>query len=119
MCDAILFCLHQNKTYLFVIELKTGHKGDCKKQLINGKLFCNWLIALYIQHKNLNPEVTTVPVLIWKPRQNPPRKGTTTHSGYGIKKEPFIQLNNEPGLEIRNCDNVSISKLASILEGTA
>lgn len=116
MCDAVLFYLHGNKTYLFVIEIKTGDPGECEKQLINGKLFCNWLINLYIQHKSLNPCVTVIPLLIWKPRENPGRKGTTTHRGNddSIQEMPLRQF-DERGFEIRNRNTVPISELIKAL----
>ena len=116
MCDAILFYFRENKTYLFVIEVKTGNEGDCEKQLINGKLFCDRLISLYIQHKSSNPCVTVVPLLIWEPRQNSDRKGTTTHheTGDGIQGKSFGQL-GEHGFEIRNRSTVPIFDLINAL----
>ena len=117
MCDAILFYFCENKTYLFVIEVKTGNKGDCENQLINGKLFCDWLISLYIQHKSSNPCVSVVPLLIWEPRQNSDRKGTTTHhgNGDGIQEKSFGRF-DERGFEIRNRNTVPISDLIKALE---
>ena len=117
MCDAILFCFHENKTYLFLTEVKTGNEGDCDKQLVNGKLFCDWLIALCSQHKSLNPHVTVVPLLVWEPRHNSVHKGTTTHRGNsdGIEKKSFGEF-NKCGFEIRNRSTVRISNLIKYLE---
>lgn len=117
MCDAVLFCFHGNKTYLFLIEVKTGNKADYEKQLINGKLFCDWLIALFIQHKSLDPNTVVVPLLIWKPRQNSVCKGTTTHheDSDNIKKMRLSQFGGA-GFEIKHCETVPIVKLISKLE---
>lgn len=117
MCDAVLFCFHGNKTYLFLIEVKTGNKADYEKQLINGKLFCDWLIALCIQHKSLDPNTIVVPLLIWKPRQSPVRKGTTTHyeDSDDIEKMKLSQFDGA-GFEIKHCETVPIVKLISKLE---
>ena len=123
MCDAILFCFHENKTYLFLTEVKTGNEGDCDKQLVNGKLFCDWLIALCSQHKSLNPHVIVVPLLVWKPRHNSVHKGTTTHRGNsdgtedGIEKKSFGEFDG-CGFEIRNKPTVQIFKLIKYLEHT-
>lgn len=113
ICDAILFCFHGNKTYLFLIEVKTGNEGDYEKQLINGKLFCDWLTTLYAHHKSTNPELIVVPLLIWKPRHSI-RKGTTTHrsSSDGIKEKKIHQLN---GFEVIHCDTLLIIHLISRL----
>ena len=117
MCDAVLFCFHGNKTYLFLIEVKTGNKADYEKQLINGKLFCDWLIALSIQHKSLDPNTIVVPLLIWKPRQNSVCKGTTTHheDSDDIEKMKLSQFDGT-GFEIKHCETVPIVKLISKLE---
>lgn len=114
ICDAILFCLHGNKIYLFLIEVKTGNEGNYEKQLINGKLFCDWLIALYTQHKSISLKPIIVPLLIWKPRQNSIRKGTTTHhsDSDGVKGKKICQLN---GFEVTHCDTLLIIHLISRL----
>jgi len=117
VCDAILFCCSEDRIYLFIIEAKTGYKGDYKKQLINGKLFCDWLIALYTQHKSsLDPSPTIIPLLIWKPRLNSVRKGTTTHheSDDSIKKTQLDQFDG-PGFEIKNRNSIVIFELVSEL----
>lgn len=75
MCDIILFCSHNNEIYLFLIEIKTGRDEGYETQVMNGKLFCDWLIALCIQHKSLNPNAIVVPLLIWKPSEKSPPKG--------------------------------------------
>ena len=106
MCDAIFFCYHENSIYLFIIEEKTANLGDCEKQLINGKLFCDWLIALCIQHTFPDLDVNIIPLLIWKPQQKSPRKGETGHRNDddSIKKKKFSQFEEE-GFEISNrCD---------------
>ena len=115
MCDAFIFCFHENNIYLFIIEVKTGHKGDYQKQLINGKLFCDWLISLCKHHKFPDSSVTLVPLLIWQPRHNSPHEGMTTHCGEGITKEVFEQFSGN-GFEISNRDSVAIIELISYLE---
>ena len=83
ICDCIIALSYQGKCYLFVIEQKTAHKGEYKKQLINGRIFCDWLIALFTAHKHLTSEPVFVSLLIWQPRRNSPRKGTTAHRRHG------------------------------------
>ena len=46
MCDAIIVLSCKNRDYIFVIEQKTRYKDGYKKQLSNGKYFCDWLLAL-------------------------------------------------------------------------
>lgn len=117
VCDAIFFCCYRNRTYLFIIEVKTRSKKGYEKQLINGKLFCDWLIALCIEHESLDPSAVVIPLLIWKPRQNPVYKGTTTHheDSNAIEKMKLSQLDGI-GFEIKHYDTVTIVELISRLE---
>ncbi len=102
MCDAIVAIWHKQTLYLLIIEQKTAHKGYYRKQLANGKLFCDWLIALYKEHGHWSGKPVFIGMLIWQPR-NSPRKGATSHRG-GQGKAPFtksppfdyfIELENE------------------------
>ena len=79
MCDAIIAVIHKKQAYLFVIEQKTSNKGDYKRQIANGKLFCDWLISLCRYHGYIpNESVKYIALLVWQPRTTPP-KGMTTH----------------------------------------
>lgn len=78
MCDAIVALSFKQNLYVFFVERKTAHLDDYKKQLTNGKLFCDWLIALFKEHASLNGEPIFIGLLVWEPRQSP-RKGTTSH----------------------------------------
>ena len=79
MCDGIVIYVDGNDLYCILIEQKTGVRGDFNKQLTNGKLFCQWLVALCQQHKYTTIEqIAYFGVLVWEPPPIPP-KGTTTH----------------------------------------
>ncbi len=79
MCDAMIAFIHKNQVYMFVIEQKTSNKGDYKRQIANGKLFCDWLISLCCYHGYIpNVSIKYVALLVWEPRPTPP-KGMTTH----------------------------------------
>lgn len=119
ICDAILFCFHKNKAYLFLIEVKTKNEGDYEKQLINGKLFCDWLITLYAQYKSTNPEMIVFSLLIWKPessnqQRRSSHKGTTTHhsNSYDIKEKKIHQLN---GFEVTHHDRLLIIQISNLI----
>lgn len=119
MCDAILFCVHENKIYLFVVEIKTNNQGEYEKQLINGKLFCDWLIALCREHKYLDSkaEITVISLLIWEPRRSAP-EGTTTHreTDHYISDTEQI-FKDGHSFEVRNCDSVQIIELINRIKG--
>ena len=58
MCDAIIALSHQDRLYIFLVEQKKGKKGDYRKQLKNGKYFCDWLLVLlreYGHYKDPDP----------------------------------------------------------------
>ena len=79
MCDAVIVLLNDDALYFFVIEQKTGYEEDYKRQLANGKFFCEWLVSLFAYHEYLRDiRVEYIGVLVWKPRQ-PPRRGGTSH----------------------------------------
>ena len=103
ICDALIAVFDQSKLYLFAIEIKTGSKGDYRKQLANGRHFWRWLIALCKEHGylTLKPEPLYIAVLIWKPREKQVRKGATAHTkNHGI--ESAIQEGFTARFEIRN-----------------
>ncbi len=81
VCDGMIAVLHNQKLYLFSVEVKSRHKGDARKQLVNGQLFWRWLIHLCKRHHHLSQstDVCYISLLIWSPRERSPRKGTTTH----------------------------------------
>ena len=83
MCDCVIALSYQGKCYLFVIEQQTAHQEEYRKQLINGRIFCDWLMALFTAHGHLTSEPIFVSLLIWQPRQKSPRKGTTAHRRHG------------------------------------
>ena len=76
MCDAIVALLYDNKLYLFIVEQKTANSGQYRRQLANGKLFCDWLFSLYKQHGYCDDEPVYVGLFIWKPRRTPAKQGT-------------------------------------------
>ena len=85
MCDAIVVLPHKDILYFFIIEQKTGNKGDYRKQLANGKFFCEWLVSLYCYYGYCDAaSVRYIGMLVWKPRDIP-RKGETAHR----KPEPI------------------------------
>ncbi len=99
MCDAIVAIWHKQTLWLLIIEQKTAHKNGYKKQLTNGKLFCDWLVALYKEHGYWSSKPVFIGMLIWQPRESP-RKGTTSHRDEAqFRKSPpfdhFIELKNQ------------------------
>ncbi len=86
MCDAIMVCHHKQQCYLFLIERKTAHRDDYRKQLHNGKFFCDWLLRLYEEHGHVCQSPVFIGLLIWFPRRSPPRQGTAHGAeGSGIR----------------------------------
>ena len=83
VCDGMIAVLYRQKLYLFAVEVKSGHKDDSDKQLVNGGLFWRWLIDLCKRHGYLDDSIGVcyISLLAWSPRDRAPRKGTTTHSG--------------------------------------
>ena len=69
MCDAIVAVSHDRKSYIFLIEQKTAHQEEYGRQLVNGKLFCDWLGCLYRAHKYDVDDLIFVGVLIWRPHK--------------------------------------------------
>lgn len=79
MCDAIVALTYKGMSYLFCIEQKSGHKEDYKKQLMNGAIFCNWLMALFKAHNHFNQKPIYIGLLVFTPRAKATRKGLTSH----------------------------------------
>lgn len=78
MCDAIIALYFKRRLYLFIIEQKTANSGQYKKQLANGRCFCDWLFSLYKEHEYCSDDPVYIGLLIWHPRTSS-RKGKTAH----------------------------------------
>ena len=112
MCDALIAVVNQSKLYLFAIEIKSGYKGDYRKQLANGRHFWGWLIALCKEHGYLlsQSEPLYIAVLIWKPREKHVHKGATAHrTNSGI--ETGEQAGFTARFEIRNHSSFRLDDL--------
>lgn len=109
MCDAIVALPHKGSLYFFVVEQKTGNKDDHARQLANGKLFCEWLVALWRHHGYCDAaSVHYIGLLVWQPRQSP-TKGETVHQKPKPRKlRPFDLYFEEA--------NNPLVRLASYLE---
>ncbi len=96
MCDGIIVLQHQEKNYIFLIEQKTKHPNQYKKQLINGLYFCQWLLSLLEKYKYYEGEVKYIGLLC-RNRQSH-SKGLSTHQKPQIKSEEdgvkFFETNN-------------------------
>lgn len=104
MCDGIIVLSHKDNAYIFVVEQKTANKDEYKKQLANGKYFCDWLLVLLKEHKHYNGEVTFIGLLCWQPRESP-SKGMTHH----IKDLPSNKPNPCHRLfEVKNEDHIRL-----------
>lgn len=109
MCDAIIALFHQEALYFFVIEQKTMNRDDYFKQLVNGKLFCDWLVSLYDCHGYLREHgvrtIEFIALLVWEPRPVP-RKGGTSHKSYQPEQRPpfpkFFDLPNETRIPLKD-----------------
>lgn len=104
MCDAIVVYSDGNDLICTLIEQKTGNPGECEKQLVNGKLFCQWLVSLCQQH-NYTPkgQATYFGVLLWEPKPIP-QKGTTTHQKPNAKRhdlfDKFFDIQNDTYVDV-------------------
>lgn len=109
MADAILALKYRRKVFWFVIEQKTATKGGYKKQLINGKIFCDWLIALYRQYNYLPSDSVFVSLLVWKPRKKSVDKGTTTHHDKLSKVTRIGKFDHS--FELQNYLDISLAEI--------
>ncbi len=112
VCDGMVAVLHERKLYLFAIELKSGDKDDARKQLVNGRLFWQWLMELCKQHGYLYrvTDVCHVSLLMWYPRERSPRKGTTTRSDENVCQKPTADGFNAR-FEVQNCEDIALMDL--------
>lgn len=68
MCDGIFVFADGPKLFCALIEQKGQDEKEFERQLANGKLFCQWLVSIFQQHKHIPPAaVTYVGVLVWEP----------------------------------------------------
>ena len=76
MCDGIFIHVKDENIFFVLIEIKTSHPDGSEDQLMNGKLFCQWLVAL-LRRYNFAPsgQVRYFAVLMWEPSNIP--KATT------------------------------------------
>ena len=107
MCDAIVVVSYREAVYVFSIEIKTGNKDHYRKQIVNAKLFCDWLFALYGEHGYSSEEPVHIGLLVWEPRRQL-RKGKTAHGADMPRKIPnstpfkaVYEVRNQPSIALR------------------
>ena len=111
MCDAIIAQSYEENLYLFVIEQKTENPDYYRKQLTNGKLFFDWLCALYRKHGYMDKTPTFIALLIWEPRLSE-NKGTTAHdSDDGVDELDMSDSHFHHGFQAKNQRNISLKML--------
>ncbi|WP_025770673.1 hypothetical protein [Thioalkalivibrio sp. HK1] len=121
ICDAFLACAHEGIVYFFIIEIKSSYENECEKQLINGKLFCDWLLALCREHNYPNAEFSTASMLVWEPRERKTtRKVTSGHTSpdsLGIQQHGIVEKQGTNHFPIRfdvsNQRKIDIGELIS------
>ncbi len=89
VCDGMVAFTREGRLYLFSIEMKSSHKEDASKQLVNGQLFWRWLVSLCVRHGHI-PEATDIcyiSVIVWRPMEGSTRLGFTQDSGPGALLE--------------------------------
>ncbi len=117
MCDAIIVLSNKDEDYIFIIEKKTGNKNEYKLQLINGKIFCDWIITLFEQHGHYNRQEQRkrnyIALLVWEPRKSVDKdqtthgKGQTTH-GKEDKMPEILRNHFDRFKDIQNEQQISL-----------
>ncbi|MBF2761101.1 MAG: hypothetical protein ISN28_12720 [Ectothiorhodospiraceae bacterium AqS1] len=111
ICDAFLVCAHENIVYLF----------KCEKQLINSKLFCDWLLALCREHDYPDAEFSIASVLVWEPRESKVTRkitsgrnnlGSDNIEDHGIVEKPMTQ-HFSSRFDVRNRRQIVVRDLIS------
>ena len=101
ICDAILVASRASRLYVGILEQKSGHKDDSRRQLVNGRLFCDWIFGLFRANGYSVGELVYVRILTWTP-SGIPNKGTTT-PGYGVKKSTGEHFDWTVDVRNENC----------------
>ena len=112
MCDAFIFLRHKERIYILIIECKTGNKTGFTKQLVNGKYFCEWLVALCRRHKYLEGDPVYASLLVWQPREEPALREPTSHDSspfYPVEKRSEELGDHQ--FEARNLADIPLLKL--------
>lgn len=114
MCDAIVAFFHSGKLYLFIIEQKSRHPDEHKKQLVNGKLFCEWLFSLYKEYGHCSEDPVYIGLLVWQPREDPDRDEAAYRPSKTRKHKLFPNF-----FEIRNKPDISLWDIVKACGGKA
>ena len=67
ICDAIFVASENDKLFVGILEQKSSHKGEFKRQLRNGRLFCDWIFGLLSENGYAVGNPIYVSILTWKP----------------------------------------------------
>ena len=110
MCDAIIAFFYREKLYLLMVEQKTGNPDQYEDQLINGKLFCDWLFSLYRRYGYCSGEPVYIGLLAWQPWPTSRKGKTGLRSTAAGKHELFAGL-----FEKRNERRIHLGQLADSL----
>lgn len=85
MCDAIIVLSYKGGLYIFLVEQKTSKKDEYRKQLKNGKYFCDWLLALLEGHDHYKGKPVFIGLLCMRPLF-PSKEITARENNDGIEK---------------------------------
>ena len=110
MCDAFVALSYDDATYIFIIEQKTADSGDYKSQLVNGKLFCDWLDDLYRAYEHDLGDLVYIGLLIWQPRRESDRDTTQ------LPPKPKKHLFFDNFFDIQNKKDIYLKELIRQLE---
>ena len=86
MCDAVIALSYKGRLYIFLVEQKTGKKDDYRKQLKNGKYFCDWLLVLLREHGHYKGQDTVFIGLLCMRRSSPRKKPAMHRKNDRIEK---------------------------------
>ncbi len=123
ICDAFLFCVYERQGYGFIIEMKSGHKEESEKQMINGRFFCDWLLALCREHGYLNVDFSIASLLLWEPRERDITRELTSYRRSGIEKSEIEQRPKTDHFpfrfEVRYRKRISLGDLISRMDSNS
>ncbi len=119
MCDAIIMASYREKNYIVCVELKTNNKGQYNKQLTNGKLFCDYMLALLKEHEHFDNCFfpSYIALFIWYPRKHPERQTTTHDRQYPRCENPSFP---DRCIEIQGQQEIRLEEiLKDVMKSTA
>lgn len=100
MCDALFVVHYKEQDFIIAVEIKSARTSAYKKQLSNGRRFCEWQIKLLKDHEHYSGNPKYLDLLVQQQNPNHPPKNTTQRNDFELLFSDHVPVYRSDKVEI-------------------